>query len=47
MKRFIERIRGLFSSHCPDCGATMKSEFFDMEIDRMVYKCKNCGKKWV
>lgn len=33
-------------SHCPDCDGIMDSEFLDMKLDKMVYKCRNCGKEW-
>lgn len=33
-----------FSLHCPECGGRMKSEYLDMEIDHMIYKCEKCGK---
>lgn len=33
--------------HCPECGGVMDSEFYDMEIDDMVYQCRDCGKRWV
>lgn len=32
---------------CPFCGGTMDVAFIDMEINKMVYKCRNCGKEWV
>lgn len=47
MKHFAEWIKNLFSPHCEDCGERMKNEFFDMEIDHMVYKCEKCGKEWI
>ncbi len=47
MKQFLEWIKDLFCLHCEDCGGRMKSEFFDMEIDHMVYKCQKCGKEWI
>lgn len=34
-------------THCPECGGRMKSEYLDMEIEKLVYKCKKCGKEWV
>lgn len=47
LKCLIDYIRSLFILHCPDCDGEMESEFFDMSIDKMVYKCKQCGKEWV
>ena len=45
IKRIIEKIKDIFSLHCPECGGRMKSEYLDMEIDHMVYKCTKCGSK--
>lgn len=46
-KKFIEKIKDLLSLHCPECNGRMKSEYLDMEIDEMVYKCTKCGKEWI
>lgn len=43
-KRIIEKIKDIFSLHCPECGGRMKSEYLDMEIDKLVYKCKKMWK---
>ena len=43
----IEKIKDIFSLHCPECGGRMKSEFLDMEIDHIVYKCEKCGEEWI
>jgi DNA-directed RNA polymerase subunit RPC12/RpoP len=47
IKRILEKIKDIFSLHCPECGGRMKSEYLDMEIDHIVYKCKKCGKEWL
>ena len=47
VKRIIEKIKDIFRIHCPDYGEIMKSEYLDMEIDHMVYKCTKCGKEWI
>lgn len=51
MKKWWERLKTFyykcFKSHCPDCGGTMDSVYFDMFLDRQVYKCRNCGEEWV
>lgn len=51
MKKFItkilELIKELFTLRCPDCGGIMRSEFLDMEFDRLVYKCTDCGEEWI
>lgn len=46
-KKIIEKIKDIFSLHCPECGGRMKSEFLDMEIDHIVYKCEKCGNEWI
>lgn len=42
----LEVIKEMFTIRCPDCNGTMKQEFFDMTIDKMVYKCTICGRRW-
>lgn len=34
-------------SHCPDCNGVMDSIMLDMVFDRLVYKCRDCGKEWM
>lgn len=45
-KRMLEKIKDIFSSHCPECGGRMKYDDYDMEIDHFVYRCEKCGKRW-
>lgn len=47
MKKIIEKLKDIFSLHCPECNARMKSEYLDMTIDHVVYKCTKCGKEWI
>lgn len=47
LRTHIDKLKGLFKLHCPLCGGEMKVEMFDMELDRLVYKCKKCGKEWI
>ena len=47
IKRIIEKIKDIFSLHCPACNGRMQVEDLDMEIDHIVYKCKKCGKEWI
>lgn len=47
IKRLIDKIKRLLALKCPDCGGVMRSEFYDMEIDELVYKCEQCGKQWI
>ena len=50
MKNLLVKMREFynehFKHHCPDCNGIMDSEFLDMTIDKLVYKCRNCGKEW-
>lgn len=50
MKKISAKIREFyneyFNHHCPDCDGIMDSEFLDMTIDKLVYKCRNCDKEW-
>ena len=49
--RLIERMKCFwekhFKPHCPDCGGVMDDEMLDMILDKLVYKCRDCGKEWV
>lgn len=45
--QLINKIKKLFYLECPSCGGRMDVAFIDMEINKMVYKCRNCGKEWV
>lgn len=47
MDKIIAWFIDFFSLKCPSCGSKMYGEFYDMEIDKMVYKCESCGKQWV
>ena len=46
MTRIKEFCNRHFKHHCPDCDGIMDSDVFNMELDRVVYKCRNCGKEW-
>ena len=49
--RLIDRIKRFWERHfkprCPDCGGVMDGNQFDMEIDKVVYTCRECNKEWV
>ena len=47
LKVIWEKVKDIFSLHCPECNGRMKSEYLDMELDTLVYKCEKCGKKWI
>lgn len=36
-----------FKSHCSECGGVMDAIFLDMQSDRLVYRCRDCGKEWI
>ena len=42
-----EKVKDIFSLHCPECSGRMKSEYLDMELDSLVYKCEKCGKEFI
>lgn len=44
IKTLYEKI---FKLHCPICGGIMDSEMYDMDIDHMVYKCRECEEEWI
>jgi predicted RNA-binding Zn-ribbon protein involved in translation (DUF1610 family) len=43
LKRILRRI---WYHHCPECDGEMTS-CFEMELDRLLYTCKECGKEWI
>ncbi len=47
IKRIIDKIKDIFSLHCPACNGRMQVEYLDMEIDHIVYKCEKCGEEWI
>ena len=47
LKAILEKVKDIFSLHCPECKGRMKCEYLDMEFDTLVYKCEKCGKKFI
>lgn len=47
MKKIIEKIKDIFSLHCPECDGRMKCKMLDMQFDSLVYECSKCGKEWM
>lgn len=45
--KIIEKLSKIFKPHCPKCNSIMNIKFIDMTIDKVVYKCKKCGKEWI
>jgi len=46
MKRFIKRLKYIFSYKCPECGGVLYYEEYDVACDRDIYKCSKCGELW-
>ena len=44
LKKFYNKY---FKLHCPKCDGIMDSVFFDMEFDKLVYECRDCGKQFM
>lgn len=42
-----KRIKKFFKCRCPRCGGRVRSEFLDPHIDKLVYKCDDCGKRYI
>lgn len=48
LKKIIEIIKNIFSlPPCPECKGKVKSEYLDMTIDKLVFKCTKCGKEYI
>lgn len=45
IRKILEKIKDIFSLHCPECNGRMKSEYLDMRFDNLVYKCQELG--WI
>ena len=43
--RFLNRIKGLFSVHCPSCKGIMWSA--TDESNNIVWTCENCREQWI
>ena len=44
LKRTYEKY---FKLHCQNCGGVCDAEMLDMVLDRMMYKCRDCGEEWI
>lgn len=47
IENFIFKIKNLFKQSCPDCNGIMDCMYLDMQFDKLVYKCRSCGKEWI
>lgn len=45
--KLLNRVKNILTSECPECGGKLKAEMFDMNINKMVYKCEKCNKEWI
>lgn len=46
-KKIVKILKYIFCLKCPDCNGNLSSEMIDMEHDKIVYKCEQCGKEWI
>lgn len=48
INKIIEKLKNIFSlPPCPECNGKVKSEYLDMTIDKLVFKCTKCGKEYI
>ena len=47
IKRIIEKIKDIFSLHCPECGRRMKNEYLHKQIDHIVNMSEKCEEEWI
>lgn len=45
--KVLSKIKNIFKLKCPYCNGIMEVEMIDMQIDKLVYKCKKCEKEWI
>lgn len=45
--KILNKIKNIFKLKCPYCSGIMEVEMIDMQIDKLVYKCKKCEKEWI
>lgn len=42
-----KKLRKIFEIRCPYCNGIMDDIGLDIQINKLVYKCRDCGKEWV
>lgn len=47
IKKILKSIKMIFKLRCPKCGGIMDWKMIDMQFDKNVYKCRDCGKEWI
>lgn len=45
--RFLKSIIAVLKLRCPKCTGIMDCEMLDPTIDKLVYKCRDCGKEFI
>ena len=48
IRKFMKRVhRKVFKGcYCAECGYRLRYDGYDGWIDRNIYKCEKCGKRW-
>lgn len=44
--RFFKWLFSLGKQTCPNCGHKLDSSFA-IDLDKLLYTCKKCGKEWI
>lgn len=48
MNKLIDRFLEWLLINCPDkCGGKLHAEFYDMIVDKLVWKCNKCKKEFI
>ena len=47
IKRVFQLFVNALKPKCPECNGILDSEMFDLTIDQMVYKCRDCCKEFI
>jgi uncharacterized protein (DUF983 family) len=47
MKKLLKKIINWLRIDCPECYGKLHQEFFDMQYDKLVWKCDKCGKQFI
>ena len=45
--KILSKIKNILKPKCPNFNGVMYVEMIDMQINKLVYKCKDCGREWV
>lgn len=47
LKKIIKALKHVFCLKCPDCKGDLEVKMLDMYFDRLVYRCRDCGKEFI